>query len=106
MVDALRRGGDADGQITLYPQGTRTPPGQRRDYKAGVHAVYEAMGVPCIPVALNSGLRQPRGLAVRPGVAVVEFLPPIPPGLGRDAFMARLEAEIEAASDRLAREHP
>jgi 1-acyl-sn-glycerol-3-phosphate acyltransferase len=106
MVAALRAAGDADGQIVIYPQGTRTPPGVRRDYKVGVHAVYEAMGAPCIPVALNSGLRQPRGVAVRPGFAVLEFLPPIPPGLPRDAFMARLEAEIEAASDRLAREHP
>jgi hypothetical protein len=34
-------------------------------------------------------------------VAVFEILEPIQPGLKRDAFMAELEARIEAASNRL-----
>jgi 1-acyl-sn-glycerol-3-phosphate acyltransferase len=90
------------GQLVIYPQGTRTPPGETRPYKIGVHALYQAAGAPCIPAATNSGLFQPRGLAIRPGVAVVEFLDPIPPGLAREPFMARLEAIVEEGAARLA----
>jgi len=58
--------------------------------------------VPCIPVALNSGLFWPRrGLIRRPGTIVIEFLEPIPPGLPREAFMARLEGAVETATARL-----
>jgi 1-acyl-sn-glycerol-3-phosphate acyltransferase len=102
MVDRLKadaRGGD---QMVIYPQGTRTPPGVRNPYKAGVFALYEATGRPCVPVATNSGAHWPRGLRLHPGLAVIAFLPAIPPGLDRDAFMTRLEAAIETASDALA----
>ena len=95
--------GRADpGQVIIYPQGTRVPPGERRPYKSGSAALYAELGQPCVPVACNVGLFWPRkGLGFRPGRAVVEFLEPIPPGLPSGEFMARLEAEIEPASDRL-----
>lgn len=105
MVAALSRVAADGGQMVIYPQGTRTPPGvstAERPYKVGVHAVYAASGRPCAPVATNSGSCWPRGLALRPGVAVLEFLPEIAPGLDRGAFMARLEAAIEPASAALA----
>ncbi|WP_393995406.1 lysophospholipid acyltransferase family protein [Xanthobacter cornucopiae] len=89
-------------QILIFPEGTRRPPGAPPDYKFGVAHLYGALGVPCLPVALNSGLYWPRRAFIkRAGTIRVEILPPIPPGLGRAAFMARLEADIEAASDRL-----
>lgn len=82
--------------IVIFPEGTRKPPGAPPDYKAGVAALYAALGVPVVPVALNTGLFWPRRSFVkRPGRAVVEFLEPIPPGLGRTAFMALLEQRIE-----------
>ena len=95
--------GRADpGQVIIYPQGTRVPPGQRRPYKTGSAALYAELGQPCVPVACNVGLFWPRdGVGLRPGCAVVEFLEPIPPGLPPGEFMARLEAEIEPASNRL-----
>jgi 1-acyl-sn-glycerol-3-phosphate acyltransferase len=53
-------------------------------------------------VACNVGLFWGRkSVRIRPGRAVVEFLDPIPPGLPAADFMARLEAAIEPASDRL-----
>ncbi len=58
--------------------------------------------MPCIPVALNSGLFWPRRTFLRyPGTLVVEFLDPIPAGLKRQEFTARMQAAIEEASDRL-----
>jgi len=60
------------------------------------------MSVPCVPVALNSGVHWPRRKFIRrPGRIVLEILPPIPPGLDRESFAARLQSEIETASNRL-----
>lgn len=89
------------GQIAIYPQGTRVPPGEAAPYKYGAAALYAHLGRPCVPVATNAGRFWPRGIRRHPGVAVVEFLPPIPPGLAPEAFLARLEATLEPASDRL-----
>ena len=82
--------------IQIYPQGTRVAPGEQVDYQIGVYAIYEATGLPVIPVALNSGeCWGPRAFAKKPGKITVSFLPPIEPGLSRKAFMARLEHDIE-----------
>jgi 1-acyl-sn-glycerol-3-phosphate acyltransferase len=92
----------AGREIIIFPEGTRRPPGAVPDYKTGVVLLYAALGVPCVPVALNSGLFWPRrSLLRRPGTIVVEFLDPIPPGLGKPEFLHRLEATIEGASNRL-----
>ena len=90
------------GQFVIYPQGTRVLPGVKARYKEGVFAIYRTYDAPCTPAAVNTGLFWPRkGLIRRPGVAVVEFLEPIQPGMERPAFMAEIEQRIEAASDRL-----
>jgi 1-acyl-sn-glycerol-3-phosphate acyltransferase len=93
----------ADGrQVYIYPEGTRRPPGAPPSYKFGVAALYVASGAPCLPVALNTGLYWGRrGFLRRPGVAVIEYLPPIAPGLDRDAFAKRLQDTIETACARL-----
>ena len=93
----------ADGRhIVIFPEGTRTAPGQRRSYLPGVAALYSQLGVPVVPVALNSGLFWPRrAFLKRPGHIVVELLPPIPSGLPRREFMERLQSAIEDASARL-----
>jgi 1-acyl-sn-glycerol-3-phosphate acyltransferase len=78
-------------EIIIFPEGTRRPPGAPPDYKTGVVLLYEALGIPCVPVALNSGLFWPRrSLLRRPGTIVVEFLDPIPPGLPKSEFLSRL----------------
>jgi 1-acyl-sn-glycerol-3-phosphate acyltransferase len=89
--------------ILIFPEGTRVAPGHRRPYQPGAAALYGALGLPVVPVALNSGLFWGRkSFHKRPGRIVVEFLPPIAPGLDRRIFMAELEAAIETAADRLA----
>ena len=88
--------------IVIVPEGTRRPPGAPPDYHPGVAHLYRALGVPVGPVALNSGLFWPRRKFLRyPGTIVIEFLPAIPPGLDARGFMARLQADVETASDRL-----
>ena len=89
-------------QLIIFPEGTRKAPGAPPAYKLGLSHLYAALGVPCLPVALNAGLYWPRrSLTRRPGTAVIEFLPPIPPGLDRAAFLELAQARIETASDAL-----
>ena len=92
-------------EIVIFPEGTRSAPGASPDYKPGVSALYEGLGVPCVPLALNSGLYWPRRSLMRyPGTIVVEFQAAIPPGLDRRSFRAELERRIESASARLIEE--
>jgi 1-acyl-sn-glycerol-3-phosphate acyltransferase len=89
-------------QIIIFPEGTRRAAGAEPKYKFGVAHIYAEAGVPCVPVALNSGLFWPRRRFLRfPGTITVEFLDPIPPGLERGAFFAKLQEEIEGATARL-----
>jgi 1-acyl-sn-glycerol-3-phosphate acyltransferase len=89
-------------QLIIFPEGTRTAVGAPPDYKTGVGQIYVNSGVPCVPVALNSGLFWPRRTFMRyPGTLVVEFLDPLPPGLTRKDFIARMSAAIEDATNRL-----
>jgi 1-acyl-sn-glycerol-3-phosphate acyltransferase len=90
----------ADGrQILIFPEGTRTAPGAPPDYKPGYLALYDSLAVPCVPVALNSGLFWPRRKFMRyPGTIVVSFLPPVPAGLPRKVAKARIESAIESES--------
>ena len=102
MLADVTAGAADPGQLVIYPQGTRIAPGVRAPYKIGTGALYQDLGQPCVPAACNVGLFWPRkGILRKPGVAVVEFLDPIPPGLPLPQFMARLEAAVEGASDRL-----
>ena len=102
MMDGVARGSVLPGQLIIYPQGTRVAPGVQRPYKAGTAHLYSQIGQPCVPAATNVGVFWPRhGLLRKPGLAVVEFLPGIAPGLETEPFMAGLERMIEGASDRL-----
>jgi 1-acyl-sn-glycerol-3-phosphate acyltransferase len=89
-------------QLIIFPEGTRSAVGAPPSYKTGVGQIYVNSGVPCLPVALNSGLFWPRRSFLRyPGTLVVEFLDPLPPGLSRKEFIARISNSIEDATNRL-----
>ncbi len=102
MMEAVRSGSIRAGQLIIYPQGTRVAPWDKRPYKVGTAVLYQQLEQVCVPVAANVGLFWPkRGMLRKPGVAVVEFLDPIEPGLSNAVFLARLEDAIESASNRL-----
>lgn len=91
--------------IVIFPEGSRTAPGQKGPYQPGVAGLYRHLNLPVVPVAIDSGLYWPRRQMVkRPGTIVVEYLPPIPPGLARPDFMATLASRIDAATDQLLRD--
>lgn len=105
MIRDARQRATQDREIVIFPEGTRTVPGAAPDYKTGYVALYEGLGLPAVPLALNSGVYWPRRSFLRfPGTIVVEFLAPLPPGLARNEFRSRMETVIEAASLRLLEE--
>ncbi|HBV53559.1 MAG TPA: 1-acyl-sn-glycerol-3-phosphate acyltransferase [Rhodobacteraceae bacterium] len=102
MLKDVAAGLSKPGQLIIYSQGTRVPPGEKRPYKVGTGLLYEQLGQSCAPVSTNVGVFwSKRGILKNPGVAVVEFLPVIEAGLERDVFMERLEHEVETASEAL-----
>ena len=105
MVTQARRAAAEGRPIVIFPEGTRTAPGQRLPYQPGVAALYQALAVPLVPAAVNSGLFWGRRSFVkRAGQITLVFLDPIPPGLSRRQLMPELEARIEATTAALERE--
>ena len=100
MAAAVKEAVAGGHAVVIFPEGTRKKPGAPPDYKPGVAALYTQLGMECVPVALDSG-RYWQGLTKRSGTIVVEFLPAIPPGLDRRAFMATLQDRIETATASL-----
>lgn len=102
MIEHARRSLVQGRTIIIFPEGTRLAPGERGPYHPGVAALYGQLSVPVVPVAVNSGLYWGRRAFHKlPGRIILEFLPPIGPGLPRREFAATLEQRIEEASDRL-----
>ncbi len=105
MVESARIELARGRQLIIFPEGTRRPAGAEPRYRYGVAHLYVAEGVPCLPIALNSGLFWPRrSLKLRRGTIVVEILDPIAPGLDRETFFQLLQSRIETATARLIEE--
>ena len=105
LIEGGRRIAAQNRPIVIFPQGTRVAPGRDLPYRAGVFALYDALDLPVVPMALNSGVFWGRrAFRKNAGTITVQFLEPIPPGLGRDGLAERLRPALEQASDRLAAE--
>lgn len=88
--------------VVIFPEGTRSMPGKKLPYRVGIAALYHELNMPVYPVAHNSGHYWPKkSFRKYAGTIVIEFLPPIAPGLERREFLKRLEATIEGASEKL-----
>ena len=87
--------------VVIFPEGTRTAPGERVTYQPGVAALAAASGAPVVPVATDSGrLWGRRAFRKTPGVIHISILPPLP-RLPRAALMSTLEEVIETETSRL-----
>lgn len=88
--------------LVIFPEGTRSTPGEQSEYHPGVAALYSQLKIPVVPVAVNSGVFWGRrSFLKKPGTIVIKFLPPIQPGLKREDFMEKLETTIETESTKL-----
>ncbi len=81
--------------ILIFPQGTRIGFKERVPFKKGVGRIYEAIKLPCVPVALNTGKVWPKNSFNKyPGNIVISFLNPIEPGLEKEVFLQKLQDNI------------
>jgi 1-acyl-sn-glycerol-3-phosphate acyltransferase len=88
--------------VLIYPEGHLAKVGEHHRYRAGVWHMQEASQWPVVPVATSLGLRwQQEDFQKFPGPAVLEFLEPIMPGLGKDEFLKLLEERVETNTNRL-----
>ncbi|MEL6952950.1 MAG: 1-acyl-sn-glycerol-3-phosphate acyltransferase [Pseudomonadota bacterium] len=102
MKKGVADGSQSPGQLIIYPQGTRVAPGVKTGYKVGTAILYDELGQDCVPAATNVGVFWPRtGILRKPGHAVVEALSRVEPGMPKEAFLEKIEQDIEAASDAL-----
>ena len=105
MVEQAQSRKHQNREIIIFPEGTRKAPGAKPDYKPGVIKLYENLNIPCVPVALNSGVFWPRDSQKRyKGTIIIQFLPPIPPDLDRKTFKHSLQTSIESATAALCHE--
>ncbi len=88
--------------IFIFPEGTRSTPGEVVTYQRGISILYRELNVPVVPIALNSGVFWGRRSFVRrPGTIIIDIKPMIEAGLDRNLFMQTLEDTIESASQEL-----
>jgi 1-acyl-sn-glycerol-3-phosphate acyltransferase len=105
MVQDVKDGTAAAGQLVIYPQGTRVAAGVQEKYKIGAGILYEKTGQACVPAATNIGVFWPRqGVYRARGTAVLEFLPTIEAGLPMREFMEKIETGVETKSNALMEE--
>jgi len=81
--------------LLIFPQGTRVKFGERAPFKKGAGRIYDALNIPCIPVALNTGKIWPKNSFIKySGDIHISFLEPIMPGIDKNEFLNQLETKI------------
>ena len=84
----------AGRSIQIYPEGTRTVPGQQPPLQAGFAGLYRMLNLPVVPIALDPGMLLPKKGAKHPGVVTILYGDAIPPGLPREEIEERVHAAI------------
>jgi len=100
MLKAAREAIADNRPIIIFPEGTRVPPGEKPPLQPGFAGLYKSLGLPVVPVALDSGRLWPRSFVKRPGVVTIRMGEPIPPGLKRPEVEAEVHRAINALEDQ------
>ena len=96
MLAGAKRALASGRPILIYPEGTRVPPGSTPPLRPGFAGLYRALGLPVVPIALDSGQVWPRGLIKQAGTITFRVGATIPPGLPREEIESRVHAAINA----------
>ena len=96
MVAAGKEAIASGRPVVIFPEGTRVRPGEAPAVRAGFAGLYRALGLPVVPVAVDSGRLWGRGLVHRSGTVTFKVGETIPPGLKRDEAEARVHAAMNA----------
>ena len=88
--------------LLIFPQGTRVKLNDRPPFKKGVGRIYKALGLPCVPIALNTGKVWPKNSFIKHhGNIHISFLEPIMPGKNKDEFVKEIENKIYSEIKKL-----
>lgn len=88
--------------IIIFPEGTRTVPGEDSEYNPGVIALYNLKIAPVIPVAINTGIYWPKNsFYKKQGNFTIKFLPSIEEKLHKEEFLTQLKETIDKESRNL-----
>ena len=96
MVAAGKDAVESGRSVIIFPEGTRVPAGEAPPLQSGFAGLYRALGLPVLPVAVDSGRLWGRGLVHRPGTVTFKVGEPIPPGLKREEIEQSVHAGINA----------
>ena len=96
MLAAGKAAAAAGRPVVIFPEGTRTSVGEKPELRAGFAGLYRALGLPVVPVAVDSGKIWPRSFVKRPGMIRFRIGEVIEPGLKRAEIEARVHAAINA----------
>jgi 1-acyl-sn-glycerol-3-phosphate acyltransferase len=96
MLAAGKAAVAAGRPVVIFPEGTRTPVGEQPELRAGFAGLYRALGLPVVPVAVDSGKVWPRGFVKRPGAIRFKVGEVIEAGLKRGEVEARVHSAINA----------
>ena len=96
MVAAGRDAVASGRSVIIYPEGTRVRVGQAPELKSGFAALYRALGLPVVPVAVDTGRLWGRGPVHHSGSVTLRVGETIPPGLKREEIESRVHQAINA----------
>lgn len=99
MMREGKKAREAGRSVMIFPEGTRVKPGEQPPVKSGFAGLYRALGLPVVPVAVQSGHVWCRSGRMHPGTIRIRFGEPFPPGLPRAEAEARVHAGINALDE-------
>jgi 1-acyl-sn-glycerol-3-phosphate acyltransferase len=94
MLAEARKAAQSGRPIAIFPEGTRVHPGDTPPLRPGFSGLYRALGLPVVPIAMDSGRLWGRGVLKQPGTVHFQIAEVIPAGLGREEVEARVHAGI------------
>jgi 1-acyl-sn-glycerol-3-phosphate acyltransferase len=94
MLAEAKQAASTGRPIAIFPEGTRVPPGETPPLRPGFSGLYRALGLPVVPIAVDSGRLWGRGVLKKPGTVHFQIAEVIPTGLGREEIEARVHAGI------------
>ena len=92
FLDEIKKSSKDDRPIVIFPQGTRTEPNERPNFKKGVARIYKELNINCLPVTINSGEVWPKnGNLSKNKKITISILSPVEPGLESKEFLNLLQ---------------